>query len=62
MNVLDRLWERISGSQPLPPAWVVAVVPAESVPDAALFVTNRTRRRHGAPLAGSVTQRPNALG
>jgi hypothetical protein len=25
MNVLDRLWERVSGSQPLPPAWVVAV-------------------------------------
>ena len=25
MNVLDRLWERISGSQPVPPVWVVAV-------------------------------------
>ena len=25
MNVLDRLWERVSGSQALPPAWVVAV-------------------------------------
>jgi Peptidase M50B-like len=25
VNVLDRLAERISGSQPLPPAWVVAV-------------------------------------
>jgi hypothetical protein len=25
MNVLDRLWERISGSQPPPPVWVVAV-------------------------------------
>jgi hypothetical protein len=24
MHVLDRLWERVSGSQPLPPAWVVA--------------------------------------
>ena len=23
MNVLDRLWERVSGSQPLPPAWVI---------------------------------------
>jgi peptidase M50B-like protein len=25
MNVLDRLWERVSGSQALPPSWVVAV-------------------------------------
>ena len=25
MNVLDRLWERISGSQALPPSWVVGV-------------------------------------
>jgi hypothetical protein len=25
MNVLDRLWERISSVQPLPPAWVVGV-------------------------------------
>jgi hypothetical protein len=25
MNVLDRLWERVSGSQPLPPAWVVGL-------------------------------------
>ena len=25
MHVLTRLWERVSGSQPLPPAWVVAV-------------------------------------
>jgi hypothetical protein len=25
VNVLDRLWERISGSQALPPSWVVAV-------------------------------------
>jgi hypothetical protein len=25
MNVLDRLWERVAGSQPLPPVWVVAV-------------------------------------
>jgi Peptidase M50B-like len=25
MNVLDRLWGRMSGSQALPPAWVVAV-------------------------------------
>jgi hypothetical protein len=25
VTVLHRLWERISGSQPLPPAWVVAV-------------------------------------
>ena len=25
MTILDRLWERISGSQPLPPSWVVAV-------------------------------------
>jgi Peptidase M50B-like len=23
VNVLDRLWERVSGSQPLPPAWVI---------------------------------------
>ena len=25
MNVVDRLWERVSGSQALPPSWVVAV-------------------------------------
>jgi Peptidase M50B-like len=25
MSVLERLWERVSGSQPAPPAWVVAV-------------------------------------
>jgi hypothetical protein len=25
VNVLDRLWDRVSGSQPLPPAWVVGV-------------------------------------
>jgi len=25
MNVLDRLWERISSVQPLPPAWVVGI-------------------------------------
>jgi Peptidase M50B-like len=25
VNILDRLWERISSSQPAPPAWVVAV-------------------------------------
>jgi hypothetical protein len=25
MNVLERLWERISSAQPAPPAWVVAV-------------------------------------
>ena len=25
MNVLDRLWERISSSQPAPPAWVIGV-------------------------------------
>jgi hypothetical protein len=25
MNVLDRLWDRVSGSQPLPPAWVVGL-------------------------------------
>ena len=25
MSVLDRLWERISSAQPLPPAWVVGV-------------------------------------
>ena len=25
MNVLARLWERIAGSQPLPPAWVVGL-------------------------------------
>ena len=25
MNVLARLWDRVSGSQPLPPAWVVAL-------------------------------------
>ena len=25
MNVLDRLWERVSGTQALPPTWVVAV-------------------------------------
>jgi hypothetical protein len=25
VNVLDRLWERVSGSQVLPPSWVVAV-------------------------------------
>ena len=25
MSVLDRLWERISSVQPLPPAWVVGV-------------------------------------
>src|ERR1019366_1388535 len=25
MNVLARLWERVSGSQPLPPAWVVGL-------------------------------------
>jgi len=25
MSVLDRLWERVSGSQALPPSWVVAV-------------------------------------
>jgi len=24
MNVLDRLWDRVSGSQPLPPSWVIA--------------------------------------
>jgi hypothetical protein len=23
MNVLTRLWDRVSGSQPLPPAWVI---------------------------------------
>src|ERR1700738_3739166 len=23
MNVLARLWDRVSGSQPLPPAWVI---------------------------------------
>ena len=25
MNVLTRLWERMSGSQPLPPAWVIGL-------------------------------------
>ncbi len=25
MNVIARLWERVSGSQPLPPAWVVGL-------------------------------------
>jgi hypothetical protein len=25
MNVLGRLWDRVSGSQPLPPAWVVGL-------------------------------------
>jgi hypothetical protein len=25
MTVLDRLWERVSGSQPLPPTWVIGV-------------------------------------
>jgi hypothetical protein len=25
MSVLDRLWERVAGSQPLPPAWVVGL-------------------------------------
>ena len=25
MSVLDRLWEQVSGSQPLPPAWVVGL-------------------------------------
>jgi hypothetical protein len=25
VTILSRLWERVSGSQPLPPAWVVAV-------------------------------------
>ena len=25
MSVLERLWDRVSGSQPLPPAWVVGL-------------------------------------
>ena len=25
MSVLARLWDRVSGSQPLPPAWVIAL-------------------------------------
>jgi hypothetical protein len=25
MTVLDRLWDRVSGSQPLPPAWVIGL-------------------------------------
>ena len=25
MNVLARLWDRVSGSQPLPPAWVIGL-------------------------------------
>ena len=25
MNVLTRLWDRVSGSQPLPPAWVIGL-------------------------------------
>ena len=25
MNVLSRLWDRVSGSQPLPPAWVIGL-------------------------------------
>ncbi len=25
MNVLSRLWERVSGSQPVPPAWLIGV-------------------------------------
>ena len=25
MSVLARLWDRVSGSQPLPPAWVVGL-------------------------------------
>ncbi len=38
MNVLARLWERVSGSQPLPPAWVVGVTAL-----AALIVVLNTR-------------------
>lgn len=25
MSVLARLWDRVSGSQPLPPAWVIGL-------------------------------------
>ena len=25
MNVLARLWDRVSGTQPLPPAWVIGL-------------------------------------
>ncbi|HEX2821098.1 MAG TPA: M50 family metallopeptidase [Streptosporangiaceae bacterium] len=46
MNVLARLWERISGSQPLPPAWVVGVTAL-----AALIVVLNTRSWR---LAGKV--------
>ena len=38
MNVLDRLWERVSGSQPLPPAWVVGLTAL-----AALVIVVNTR-------------------
>jgi hypothetical protein len=46
VNVLARLWERISGSQPLPPAWVVGVTAL-----AALIVVLNTRSWR---LAGKV--------
>ncbi len=46
MNVAARLWERVSGSQPLPPAWVVGVTAL-----AALIVVLNTRSWR---LAGKV--------
>jgi hypothetical protein len=46
MSVLERLWERILGSQPAPPAWVVAVTAL-----AALLVVLNNRSWH---LAGKV--------
>ncbi len=46
MSLLARLWERVSGSQPLPPAWVVGVTAL-----AALIVVLNTRSWR---LAGKV--------
>jgi hypothetical protein len=31
MHVLERLWDRVSGSQPLPPAWLIVVTAAAAL-------------------------------
>src|SRR5215475_10811787 len=44
MSVLERLWDRVSGSQPLPPAWVVGLT--------ALLARPADRPRPGAHRGG----------
>jgi len=50
VHVIAVLWDRVSGIQPLPPAWVIALTGLIAL--AVIWISTSDPYRHGLPLAG----------